>query len=317
MSKYQEQLEDILKSNKINIVPESRKNEMLSFIEEGLEDVSCSRSKEKLEWGVPVPDDKEQIVYVWLEALLNYLSALDYAENSDKFKKYWPADVHCIGKDITRFHILLFPAMIISLGLSLPKSILVHGFITVGGEKMSKSLGNVIDPFELVEKYGTDPVRYFLLREISPTEDGDFTYQKFEDRYNADLASGLGNLLARVITLANKLKIKNEELKIIIKNEKLKESINQTKDNYEKALSAFKFNDALVAVWQLISFCDRYIEQEKPWEGGEKAKEVISDLLVALGEIADLLKPFLPETSEKISEQLKTDKSEPLFPRLQ
>ncbi len=317
LSKYQEQLEDILKSNKINIVPESRKNEMLSFIEEGLEDVSCSRSKEKLEWGVPVPDDKEQIVYVWLEALLNYLSALDYAENSDKFKKYWPADVHCIGKDITRFHILLFPAMIISLGLSLPKSILVHGFITVGGEKMSKSLGNVIDPFELVEKYGTDPVRYFLLREISPTEDGDFTYQKFEDRYNADLASGLGNLLARVITLANKLKIKNEELKIIIKNEKLKESINQTKDNYEKALSAFKFNDALVAVWQLISFCDRYIEQEKPWEGGEKAKEVISDLLVALGEIADLLKPFLPETSEKISEQLKTDKSEPLFPRLQ
>ncbi len=131
------------------------------------------------------------------------------------------------------------------------------------------------------------------------------------------MASGLGNLLARVITLANKLKIKNEELKIIIKNEKLKESINQTKDNYEKALSAFKFNDALVAVWQLISFCDRYIEQEKPWEGGEKAKEVISDLLVALGEIADLLKPFLPETSEKISEQLKTDKSEPLFPRLQ
>ena len=212
LSKYQNQLKKIIRAEKIKIIPETRKNELLSFITQGLEDVSCSRSREKLGWGIPVPKDNTQTIYVWLEALVNYLSALNHTTNGDKFKKFWPSDVHCIGKDIfIRFHGSLWPAMLLSLKLDLPKTIFVHGFITVNGQKMSKSLGNVIDPLELVKKYDTDPVRYFLLREIPPTEDGDFTYQKFEARYNSDLASGLGNLVARVLTMAKKLKTQNSK----------------------------------------------------------------------------------------------------------
>jgi len=319
LSKYSREIEEIIEKGKIKIIPETKKNEILSFIEQGVEDISCSRLKEKLEWGIPVPDDNTQTVYVWLEAIVNYLSALGYAEESDKFKKYWPADVHCVGKDIFRFHSLLWPAILLSLNLRLPKTIFVHGFITVGGQKMSKSLGNVIDPFELVKKYGTDAVRYFLLREIPPTEDGDFTYEKFEKRYNADLASGLGNLVARVITMAKQLTTYN--LQLTTRNSKLKKEINKTWEDYKKALDEFKFSEALIAIWNLIGFCDRYIEKERPWDNkNEKLKiknqKVICELLFILDNIAELLKAFLPETSEKILEQLKTKKSEVLFPRI-
>jgi len=316
LSKYQNKLKKIIRAEKIKIIPETRKSELLNFITQGLEDTSCSRSREKLEWGIPVPGDNTQTVYVWLEALGNYLSALDYATNGDKFKKFWPPDVHCIGKDIfIRFHGSLWPAMLLSLKLELPKTIFVHGFITVGGQKMSKSLGNVIDPFELVKKYGTDAVRYFLLREIPPTEDGDFTYEKFEQRYNSDLASGLGNLVARVITLA---KISNFQFLISkqIPNPKFKTIINNTWGKYREDLDEFKFNEALISIWDLISFCDRYIEKERPWEESENQKEVISNLLLVLSEIAKLLEPFLPETSEKILQQIKTKKSQILFPRI-
>ena len=320
--KYSEKIEKIIKKDEIKIIPESRKNEALSFIKQGLDDVSCSRLRENLKWGIPIPDDDTQTIYIWLEALLNYISALGYAEDGAKFKQFWPADVHCLGKDIFRFHSLLWPALLLSLNLPLPKTIFVHGFITVDGQKMSKSLGNVIDPFELVEKYGTDPVRYFLLREIPSTEDGDFTYKKFEERYNADLAKGLGNLVARVITLA---KISNfpalpagRQFSISDKfsNFNFQTTVNKTWKNYKKALGEFKFNEALIAVWGLISFCDRFIEKEKPWEKSKKQKEVIGSLLSAVSEIAKLLEPFLPETAEKIIEQLKTKKSKPLFPRL-
>ena len=181
---------------------------------------------------------------------------------------------------------------------------------------MSKSLRNVVDPFELVKKYGTDPVRYFLLREIPPTEDGDYTRQKFEARYNADLASGLGNLVARVITLARKLKIQNSKVKITIKNSKLKTEINKTWQNYKKALDEFRFNEALKTIWGLIGFCDKLIEKTRPWENIEKKQSTIHNLQFAIKNIAEMLKPFLPETSEKIIKQLKTKKSKPLFPRL-
>jgi len=314
LSKYQNKLKKIIRAEKIKIIPETRKSELLNFITQGLEDTSCSRSREKLEWGIPVPGDNTQTVYVWLEALGNYLSALDYATNGDKFKKFWPPDVHCIGKDIfIRFHGSLWPAMLLSLKLELPKTIFVHGFITVAGQKMSKSLGNVVDPFELVKKYGTDAVRYFFLREIPATEDGDFTYDKFEQRYNADLANGLGNLVARVITLAKKSIIQNPKSKI---NPKFKTRIDKTRREYKKALEQFKFNEALISVWELISFCDRYIEKEKPWEEKSTQKGVISNLLFAVNNIAELLQPFLPGTSEKIFQQLKTRKSKPLFPRI-
>jgi len=313
LSKYSKEIKKAIEKDEIKIVPETRKNEMSSFIEQGLEDISFSRPRKDLKWGIPVPDDDSQTIYVWADALTNYISAIGYADDDKKFKKYWPVDVHCIGKDIQKFHSLIWPGMLFSLGLSLPKTILVHGFITVGGQKMSKSLGNVVDPFELVNKYGADAVRYFLLREIPSTEDGDFTEEKFKERYNADLAGGIGNLVARVITLAKISNIKYQKSKIQIKNQKFIDKIWQ---DHRKALEEFRFNEALIVIWELIGFCDRYIDKERPWEEGKNQKEVISNLLFAISNIAEMLKPLLPETSEKILEQFKTLKSQPLFPRL-
>jgi len=317
LSKYSKEIEKAIEEDKIKVVPESRKNEILSFIKKGLEDVSFSRPRKDLRWGIPVPDDDSQTIYVWADALTNYISALNYEKESPEFKKYWPADVHCIGKDILRFHAAIWPGILLSLRLELPKIIFVHGFISVDGQKMSKSIGNIIDPFELVKKYGTDPVRYFLLREILPAEDGDFTYAKFEARYNGDLAAGIGNLVSRVITMAAKsnpkFEIRNPKQ---IPNSKFQTIINKDWEDYHNALSEFKFSEALISVWELISFCDKYIEKEKPWEKRENQELVISDLLFAISNIAELLKPFLPETSEKILKQTKTKKSEILFPRI-
>jgi methionyl-tRNA synthetase len=303
LSRYSQKIGDILDKDKIKIIPATRKNEMLTFIKQGLEDVSFSRPRKDLSWGIPVPDDETQTIYVWADALINYFSGAPGR---------WPSDLHCVGKDIFKFHSLIWPGMLLSLGLSLPKAILVHGFITMAGQKMSKSLGNVIDPFELIEKYGADAVRYYLLREIPATEDGDFTVQKFEERYNADLASGLGNLVARVMTLAVKFKIQNSKFKITIQNLKL--FIRKTREECDHALSEYKFNEALRAVWELISFCDKYIEKERPWATHDK--DIISNLLSAVAEIAGLLQPFLPETSDNILKQLQNNESKVLFPRI-
>jgi len=324
MGKYQKRLLRHIKENKNFIIPESKRNEIITRLKNPLEDLSISRT---IKWGIPIPFDKKYVFAVWGENLINYLTTIDYP--SKKFKKFWPADVHVIGKDIIWHHSVIWGSLLLSAGLPLPKTIFVHGFITVGGRKMSKSLGNVIDPFELVKKYGTDPVRYFLLREIPPTEDGDFTYGKFEQRYNADLASGLGNLVARVITMAGKLSLKSEIRNLKkIPNPKFQTMINKTWKDYRKALGRFKFNEALVLIWRLISFCDKYIEREKPWEKTKNQQFVISNLLFALGHIAHMLRPLLPETSEKISNQLgikltalkpwefKIKKEKPLFPRL-
>jgi len=304
LSKYLPKIEKKIEKNELRIIPETRKNEVLGYIKTGFGDVSFSRAKEKY-WGFTVPDDETHTIYVWGDALPNYISAIGYAKETDQFKKYWPADVHCIGKDILKFHALIWPAMLLSLGLPLPKTIFVHGFITVDGQKMSKSLGNVVDPFELVEKYGTDAVRYFLLREIPSAQDGDFTYEKFEQRYNSDLAAGVGNLVSRVITMAAKSNSKQ------IQNSKFRTKIKETKEKYKKALEEFKFNEALKVIWDLISFCDKQIEKEKPWEKKENSPQVLGNLLVTLDSIAELLQPFLPETSEKIK---KAD-NKPLFPR--
>ena len=214
LSKYLPEIKKIIGKEKIKIVPESKKNEVLGMIGNGIEDVSFSRMKDKY-WGWPVPNDPSQNLYVWLDALPNYISALGYGSNEKQLKKYWPVNVHCIGKDIVKFHAIYWPAMLLSAGLDLPKSIFIHGFINVGGQKMSKSLGNVIDPFELVKKYGADAVRYYLLREIPSTEDGDFSFEKFKQRYNADLAGGVGNLVARVLGIS--AKISNFEFRINLK----------------------------------------------------------------------------------------------------
>jgi len=311
MSKYQPALIKYIKENKNFIIPESKRNEILSRLREPLQDLSISRAT--VEWGIPLPFDGKLTLFVWIDALINYLTTIGYP--SENFKKFWPADIHIIGKDIIWHHSVIWGSLLLSLGLPLPKTIFVHGFITVGGQKMSKSLGNIIDPFELVKKYGTDAVRYFLLREIPSTEDGDFTYEKFEKRYNADLAAGIGNLVARVITLA---KIPNSKSQISkqIPNPKFQNIINQTWKNYHKALEEFKFNEALISIWDLISFCDRYIEKERPWEKSERQKSTILNLQFALTEIAKLLEPFLPETSEKILKQIETKKLEILFSRI-
>jgi len=303
LSKYASLVKKEIEKDKIKIIPESRKNEILSFINQGIEDISVSRSKESSKWGIPVPDDPDQIIYVWFEALLNYLFP----------HRYWPADVHCLGKDIFRFHALMWPAMLLAVGLERPKNIFVHGFITADGKKMSKSLGNVIGPFELVGKYGVDAVRYFLLREIPSTEDGDFTYDKFEQRYNSDLASGIGNLVARVVKIAQSLKLSVPDK---LSDKSFQKAIDKSKKEYKKALDEFKFNEALAVIWELISFCDKYIEKERPWEQSDNQNTILNNLLFAIKEIASLLKPFLPETSEKILEHLKSEKSIPLFPRI-
>ncbi|MEK9134755.1 MAG: class I tRNA ligase family protein [Patescibacteria group bacterium] len=301
LSKYSNKIEELIKKDEVKIIPQEKKNEMLNFVRQGLEDISFSRPSKDLKWGIPVPDDDSQTIYVWADALVNYLLP----------KKYWPADIHCLGKDILRFHATIWLGMLLSSKLPLPKSIFVHGFITSNGQKMSKSLGNVVDPFELIRKYGADAVRYFLLREIPATEDGDFTIEKFEQRYNADLASGLGNLVARVITLAEKFKIQISKSKI---NPKFEIQINKTREKYKKALEEFKFNEALIAIWELISFCDKIINEEKPWEGGKE--KIIDDLQITIIEIANLIKPFMPETSGKIIEQIKNRVSQSLFPRI-
>ena len=310
LSKYLPEIEKIIKSDEIKITPEAKKNEILQMIEDGLEDVSFSRSKEKY-WGWPVPGDDNQVFYVWQDALPNYISAVGYSEDEEKFNTYWPANVHCIGKDIIKFHALYWPAMLLSANLKLPKSIFIHGFISVNGQKMSKSLGNVIDPFALVEKYGVDAVRYYLLREFSPTEDGDFTYDKFKQRYNSDLASGIGNLLARTVTLAAKPSFTLRKPTV-----KIKKEIQKIKKESEKFLQDYKFNEALKSIWELMHFCDKYINENKPWEAKKNASQVISDVLFALNGIAGMLLPFLPETSEKIKSAVKNKKSEQLFPRL-
>lgn len=308
LSKYTDKIRTFIEKNKLVIIPEGKRNETLSMLNQGMEDVSFSRTKDKY-WGIEVPGDPLQVMYVWCDALSNYISGIGYTSEPKKFKKYWPADVHCVGKDIMKFHTIFWPAMLLSAGLELPKTIFVHGFINVDGQKMSKSLGNVIDPFELVSKYGVDAVRYYLLREILPTEDGDFTFQKFEQRYNSDLAGGIGNLVARTLGIASKAEYKN-----LKPTKKTIQKIKEIENKYEHAISEFKFNEALMAIWDLSGFCDKYINEEKLWE--TKNPQVISDLFFSIGKIGKLLEPFLPETAEKINKAVETKKSENLFPRI-
>lgn len=306
------QVKKLIESGKIIIEPKERKKEVLSLLKQDLGNLSISRQKVK--WGIPLPFDKEQTTYVWVDALLNYLTAIGYENDSEKFKKLWPADLHLIAKDIVKFHAIFWPALLLAVGLELPKKIFVHGFFTVNGQKMSKTLGNVIDPIYLADKYGTDALRYFLLREISFGQDGDFSIKRFEERYNADLANGLGNLVSRVLTLSEK--IKPAELA----NGQLTKKIKIVQEKYQKTMKEIKLNEALEVVWQLIRAGDEYIEKNKPWQlvkaDPEKFKQVISDLLISLKEIASLLEPFMPETSQKILAQIKQNKkTEALFPR--
>ena len=318
LTKYSKTIQELIENDKVRIIPESRKNEVLSFIKSGLEDICISRSAERAQgWGIPVPDDPSQIIWVWFDALSNYINALGYAEEGQKFEKWWQKNeniLHFIGKGILRFHAIYWPAMLISAGLNLPKTIFIHGYLTVGGQKMSKSLGNVADPFELIKEYGPDAVRYFLLAEFSAVEDGDFTLGKIKNRYNSDLANGLGNFAARVLALQSQCpKIGLQKV-----DKDINEKVQETKQIAAQKLEAFKFNEALATIWDLIAFGDKYINQTEAWKispsgRSREARQIVFNLRTILDNIAIMLQPFLPETSAKIS-QLK--KGEILFPRL-
>lgn len=320
LTNYQEFLEDLIEKDTLKIIPETRKNEVLSFIKQGLEDFSISRSKGRAKgWGVPVPGDENQVMYVWFDALITYLTALGFGTD-EKFYEYWednPNRLHVIGKGIIRFHAIYWPAMLKSAGLPLPTSEFVHGYVTVEGEKISKSLGNTVDPVELVNKYGTDAVRYYLLREIPSYRDGDFSEERFKEVYNANLANGLGNLVARVAKLAEKNNVNTKSFRIPEKNELW--------NNVSDFLKSFHFNLALQLIWQEISKLDRFLDDEKPWEKSKsEANQTLEKLLTgseatpSIIHITEALKPFLPETSEKILAQFsgKILSVPPLFPRL-
>ncbi len=314
LSKYQDRLLEFYRDNPTFVVPEPRFNEVKSFVEQGLEDISISREAQK--WGIPVPGGSGHVIYVWFDALINYASAIGLEEWSNH-----PADIHAIGKDILRFHAVIWPAMLFSAKLPLPKQLLVNGFFTVGGIKISKSLGNAIDPVELASKYGVDALRYFLLREIPYGEDGDFSSLKLEERYNADLANGLGNFAARVSTLAES----TGELKKAEVDQNIETSVKETRTTFTEKLENFKFHEALTELWKLIQLGDLYLNETKPWEekDAEKKTKIIYNLVVILDNVASLIFPIMPETAEKITQSitwvsndsLRVKKIEQLFPR--
>ncbi|PIT93567.1 methionine--tRNA ligase [Candidatus Falkowbacteria bacterium CG10_big_fil_rev_8_21_14_0_10_43_11] len=326
-SKYQKPLLDLYDKNKDFVMPEWRLKEIKNFVAGGLEDFSISRLKEKMPWGVPVPGDDKQVMYVWFDALINYISTLgwpSYAEASagkpddeKKFKEFWgtaekPNALQIAGKDNLRQQAAMWQAMLMSAGLPPSKQILIHGFINSGGQKMSKSLGNVIDPFELVEKYGTDAVRYYLLAEITPFEDGDFTVEKFAARYNADLVNGLGNLAARVSALLEK---NNVEIQI------KRGSDAELKSKIEALMAEYGFNEALQLLWQKLRQSDEILSAKKPWElkDQDEIKKILEPVARDILNVADLLSPFMPDTAEKIIKQFsnnKIKKGEMLFPRV-
>jgi methionyl-tRNA synthetase len=265
-------------------------------------------------------------MYVWADALVNYISAIGYGRDSAEFKRWWPADVHAVGKDIARFHAAIWPAMLLSAKLPLPRTIFVHGFLNIEGEKISKSLGNVIAPRELVEEFGTDAVRYYFLREISPFEDGDYGRQKFIARYNADLANGLGNLIARTLSLT----LKQE--RPILSNFKymdlgIEQKIKSVKAAIDEAMEEFRINDALVEIWSLISAGDHFMNEKKPWvkENPQIENEkTLFNLLVLVNSIGVFLEPFMPGTAKKITKNLsfkgktvKIKEVQKLFPRIE
>lgn len=319
LSKYQTFLEDLLTNDKLKITPEIRKNEALAFVKRGLEDFSISRSKERARgWGIPVPNTPTQIIYVWFDALNIYQTGIGFFDDEKKYQKWWPQDVMVIGKGIIRFHAIYWPAILQSAGLDLPKELFVHGYLTVDGQKMSKTLGNVVDPVEMIQKYGTDAIRYFLLREIPSTSDGDFSESRLKEIYNADLANGLGNLISRVAKLCESANYQQLGSENRVSGHLL------TVYEYYSSLSEYRFNDALSFVWQKIGELDKFINETKPWElvknNNPKIKTILAHIVDQIQEITALLEPFLPETAQKIEGQFKGPKiisQAPLFPRIQ
>ena len=308
ISDFKDEIREKIESDELLILPEFRKREILKLLEDS-PDVSISRPKSQLTWGVPVPDDDTQVMYVWIDALANYITVLGFPEKD--ISDWWPATAEFVGKDILRFHAIIWPAMLLGLGLPVPKTLVSHGMVLADGQKMSKSIGNVVDPLEVLDKHGLDAMRYYFLRHIDTFADSDFTWEKFEDAYNNELANDLGNLVQRLATLANKNGIKAGKYEIKL----LKE--------YTDLMDNFEFSKAFDFVWEKVQSINRRIDEDKPWvlaKAGEtkKLEKCMGEMIHDLVSVAHMLRPFIPDTAKKIEEVFNGEivpPKTPLFPK--
>lgn len=319
MSAYTDQVREAIETGRMRIVPEFRKREFLELIKDGLQDVSISRPRKSLTWGIPVPGDDSQVMYVWLDALSNYITVLGYPDRPE-WRDYWPADVQVIGKDIMRFHAGIWPVILLGIGAPLPKTLLVHGFIDSGGQKMSKTVGNVVDPMQIIEEFGADAYRYYFSRHIPTQDDGDFTWEKFETAYNTELGNDLGNLVQRVAAMLTRYQAG------VIGDAPQAEHDMQP---YRMAMADLEFNRAIDEVWLTVRSLNQYLENVKPWEiakrrekdaeEAEHLTEVLAYAASTLIQVADLLLPFMPTTAEAIraifASGVVPSEVQPLFPR--
>lgn len=344
LSAYRDKLLQFYDSNPDFIHPKERFNEVYSFVESGLEDISISRSKEKLVWGIEVPGDPEQVMYVWFDALTNYISAIGYADDEAMFSRYWPADVHVIGKDISRFHCILWPAMLMSGGLPLPEKVFIHGFLTVEGEKMSKSRGNVIDPFEVIDEFGADALRYYLVAEVPTTEDGDFSRKRFIEKYNSDLANDYGNSSYRMLKLAAKYGLSkvSKPQEITPVDRELIDFANLKVRQYIENMEALELREACSRAIEIVRMVNKYIDNVAPWSVAKsdlkRFEAVLYQIFDALLRTSVLLYPVIPQATdiflknagldiaslnleaaekEGLSDQYRLEVKEPLFPRIE
>ncbi|MFA5392539.1 MAG: methionine--tRNA ligase [Candidatus Paceibacterota bacterium] len=329
LTNYLKEVETAIIDNKLKIQPLSAKQEILGLFKQNLDDFSISRQKEKVKWAIEVPFDNKQTIYVWVDALVNYISAMGYGSNMKEFKKWWENAyiIHLLGRDILKFHAIYWPAMLIAGGIKLPDQESIHGLFTINGQKMSKTIGNVIDPNKLVDKFGDDVTRYLLLSQFPFGKDGNIQEVKFEEQYNFDLAQGLGNLVSRILALGEQYG-KSITLQCSVPG-----LMTKSWDDYKKYMEEFCFNDALATIWALMSYCDKYISEAKPWEKINNEKEfqkILGELIYILANIALMLSSVMPQTSEKIlkflklqdiskqdwlSQKVQLEKQVPLFPK--
>ncbi len=333
LTQYLPQVQELIESGRIEIVPATRRAEVLGLFKQELADFSVSRST--VQWGIPFPGDEEQTIYVWVEALQNYITALGYADDRSTFERYWPHATHCIGKDILKFHAVYWPAMLLAAGEEPPQRIIVNGYFQLNGQKMSKSLGNVIAPRELIEKYGVDATRYLLLSQFPFGEDGNIQADRFTEQYNADLANGLGNLASRVLAMVTKFS--GGEMPVYdARTLVLTPRADVAQQQYTQHMERGAFYEALKTIWSVIADANGYIQEQQPWELAKKdekaMQQVLADLILVLARMTHMVAPYLPSTAEKLSKALMMDLVEvgtiqippgrvflplaPLFPRI-
>lgn len=316
LSKYAPEIQRLLESNELEVIPANRKTEILNVVKGGLTDISISRPKKKLPWGIPVPGDPDHVMYVWTEALMNYITLLDYPDGDD-FKNFWPTDLQIVGKDNLRHHAAIYPAMLLSIKIPVLKKLFVHGHVTSGGKKMSKTVGNVVTTDEIVKKYGTDAFRYYFLRHVPSHDDGDFTWERFEAVYQSELANELGNVVQRVASMINRYQQGAiGEIPVV----------EHDAEQYHTAINNCQFDRALEWVWELVKALNVFIEEEKPWQVAKEAddthlREILASCVADITQIANLLEPFLPSTAKTIQKIFKDgyvhNYSGVLFPKIE